>query len=337
MRRRLRKSFTEASDAPQSVDLSHDGPGRRSGRIYLSLTVVCAILCIGSILFTINAFTDTQPGGTAGVVEILVSGEGNETVGLQTIYDAGKTEYDLYFPRVRASMKWALVLFGSAVLSNVDRDPQETSRSSQYRMGTCSSGVGSNPGSPQVVKCQVFYGTLTPFNSQPADIRRDFSNCGPTSNLYQSPAGPNGVLADVIVSGTSGAVVSESMLTKVITLPLLLQPPALIEDGIYPVGSIQDLAIGEITAAVGCDLLTVPNGYEISDIIPAPDFQDSRGLYWTASGSSGSPSVAVKRTWAGAAANVGVIAAGIFFTLTAVFLPLWLQTRRVGKRSSKAK
>src|SRR5689334_23801886 len=67
----------------------HDGQGRRSGRIYLSLTVVCAILFIGSIWFTIDAFTDAQLGGNAGEVEILLSGEGKNTIGLETMYDAG--------------------------------------------------------------------------------------------------------------------------------------------------------------------------------------------------------------------------------------------------------
>lgn len=349
---RLRKSFTEPGDEPQLSNsryleqeiasarialenisrllesISPRDSRRRSGYTYLILTAVCSILCIGSILFTINAFTDVQPAENGASVEILISGGGN-TVGLLTRYEAGKTIYQLYFPDHKGPLKWALVLIGPAMLSNVDRSPQAVNQFSQYRTGTCASGVGDNPGSQVTAKCQVFYGSFNPSELPGVDIQRDFSACGPSSNLF--PALSVGSVAeapDVVVSGTSGAAAGESPLAKVITLPLLTQPSARIEDGIYPVGSIQDLAVGEITAAVGCDTITVPNGYEISDAIPAPDFQDSFASYWTAKGNSGSPSVAVKRTWAGAAANVGVIAAGIFFTLSAVFLPLWLQTRQ---------
>lgn len=350
---RLRKSFTKSGNAPNFPDSSHlereiasarialeninrlldrispydSRRRRRPGRTYLILIAVSAVLCIGSILFTINAFTDVQPAGNGGIAEILVSGEGKDTVGLLTRYDAGKTTYYLYFPQLQASAKWALVLIGSAMLSNVD-NPGGVNWFSQYHTGTCSSGTGANPGSQVVVKCQVFYGAFNPSELSGTDVQRDFSNCSPSSSLFPPSVGYGGAIPDAIVSGRSGAAASQPIFTKVITLPLLIQPPVQIEDGIYPVGSIQDLAVGDITAAVGCDIITVPTGYEISDEIPAPDFQAYSGLYWKTSESSGSPSVAVKRTWAGAAANLGVIAAGIFFSLTTVFLPLWMQTRQ---------
>jgi hypothetical protein len=301
---------------------------RRSGGTYLILIAVSGIFCIASILFTINAFTDAQPTGNGGIVEILVSGEGKDTIGLLTTYDAGKTEYALYFPQLQAPVKWALVLIGPAILSKVDRYPQAVNQFSQYRTGTCSSGTGDNPGSQVEVRCQVFYGSFTPSELSGTDVQRDFSNCSPSSSLFPPTVGYGGSIADAIVSGTSGAAASQPIFTKVITLPLLTQPPAQVEDGIYPVGSIQDLAVGDITAGVGCDIITAPSGYEITDEIPSPDFQAYSGLYWKNSFTSGSPSVVVKRTWAGAAANVGVIAAGVFFTLITIFLPQWLQTRQ---------
>jgi hypothetical protein len=353
MRRRWRKSFTKPGDTPHSPDSSRLaqeiaaarialenigshleaiyplGSSRRSGRTYLILTVIWAILCICSILFTINVFTDVQPEGNGGFIEILVSGESKDTVGLQTSYDAGKTEYNLYLPDLRSPTNVALVLFGPAMLSKVDN--RNLHGFSQYHTGTCSSGTGANPGSSVTFKCQVFYGSFP--SGSGIDIHRDFGNCGPSSSLYPSTLGPSGSVIDASASGTSGAAASETILTgsilaKVITLPLLIQPPARSEYGFYPVGSIQDLAVGGVSPTVGCNTITVPGGYEISDEIPSPVFQDSFRSYWAASGISGPPSVAIKRTWAGAAANAGVIAAGFFFGLAAVFLPLWLQTHR---------
>jgi hypothetical protein len=354
MWRRSRRSLSRSGDAHYSPDSSRltqeialvrialenisarleavsprEGYIRRSGRIYLILAVIWIMLCIISLLFTINVFTDVQPGGSGGLIEILVSGEGKNTVGLQVNYSASKTEYDLYFPDLKSPVNVALVLFGPAMLSHVNR--ANMYGFSRYRTGTCRSGTGSNPGSAVSFNCQVFYGTFP--SSSGIDVQRDFGNCGPSSRLYPSTLGPSGLDVDASVSGTSGAaagesILSGSILTKVITLPLLIQPPARIEYGIYPVGNVQDLAAGDISPAVGCDTISVPSGYEISGENPAPVFQDSLRSYWAASGNGGPPSVAIERTWAGAAANVGVTAVGIFFSLAAIFVPLWLQSRR---------
>src|SRR5690348_15422728 len=92
-----------------------EGLIRRPGRIHLILAVIWIILCIISLLFTVNVFTDVQPSGSGGIIEILVSDEGKNTVGLQVNYNAGRTEYNLYFPDLKTPVNVSLVLFGPAM------------------------------------------------------------------------------------------------------------------------------------------------------------------------------------------------------------------------------